>query len=1859
MPRKSTQLRRPKDHPTQQPPKRKSRKALDAFAIAESEIPTRLGVRRSRLGDDDDFSKRKRHPARDMDDDDDDSDGPNNKRRRTGDDSDFDENAGSDGEGHRWRLGEVDSDDDEELDSDEAMGSSDEERFDGFSFRGSSKSAPKKKKQPSKKSDRNISLSEDVEDGESEEGSDEDEDDLGEDAVDLLTAWDMNTAAEEEEKTEQAAKAKKQTSDDESEEYDSESEGEDDSDANEDDDDLSLPEDEADEHGLSKLQNFVNSMETASTKKSSRKTTGSHEHSAPTEFGLASTRKLTAADLLPSITDSRLKNSLKHVDSAVAAQKSSSGIPGKLDAPLAKRQQDKLDRAAAYEKSKETLDRWLDTVKANRRAEHLVFPLPDPNAQQSLRLGTVKPQNDLESTIQNILVESGLAEENGKDAEDQVQEFEELQARKLPLEEIRARRAELRKRRDLMFREEVRAKRIKKIKSKSYRRVHRREREKLEQQERQALLEAGVDPDEEEREANERRRAEARMGSKHKDSKWAKSLKQTGRTAWDEEARLGVADLALKEEELRKRIEGKRVTRGDDDYLGSSSSESEDENPWDEEAASDAEKRKLQKKLSKLEGGDEAKPEYSGPHAKLLSMKFMQNAEAARKAQNDAELRQLNRELHGEESQSEAESEVGRRKFGHTEGTKSSKEKAQTTSRNEFEEAPGSDDEENHARSADEDVNMVLNRPAEKKPAERSGAKSQGRRPNGDSKATEEPAEEENPWLVQTNRTNRRAQVDDSQQTVDIAVNDAKMPAPGHKGASSAQVAKPSTSSKKQHLEETSDSDGESVPVLLKNHDLVKRAFAGDEVVQDFEQEKQDTIREEDDQVIDNTLPGWGSWTGEGVSKKQQKRQKRFLTKVEGVKPQSRQDAKLSRVIINEKRIKKNNRYLATQLPHQFETKQQYERSLRMPLGPEWTTKETLQSATKPRVIMKQGIIKPMEKPMVYHTALEREGHQVQEPKASPTTGGPLNNFIHGILDGSDSLVNDLFDLGGDKDKDGEQSDPKPTSPAGNKPNTGDSGPVTQPAPKPTEPPKNTEPPKEPEPPKNTVPSKDTEDPKKPEPLKSTEPPKPTGATKPTHSSKAPADESESNNIHTKPTEAPTAPDNPERPQGGPTTAMANQQDVFVPVATGPIPQTISARNDHPVPKNHVRSDRPIETNKFYAGLYLGTQTNASFTMPYSLAWSKGTGNLQSWGMGISHVEMDKVALGPPEDNIPGKPVKYYVNPIGIQSMILSAQELQNQTVLNVENPLAFSANAVLQPRDGSRERITFPVLQGMGFVTGIYSGLQPNVESAVGYTKVVSAGSPRPGIFKYVASLIDGTTWLIYYTPQDGKDPGPRLESAHLLRGPLGWSGTIQVAKNPAGVSGEKLYDNSAGVYAVQGSVSGAVSDRTGTYQLAWAKDGKDPERTPLMMFALPHHLESFDNSTQGRATNITLRTTTKGMAAAVIGESWTFVEPDLPVDMGFAPWSTSEGSINKLSARAQKVLTDVAPTELKQDVNNQTDLNSMYYSGKAFSKIATLVYTVDKLGGNPQMAAQTLDDLKKALAKFVNNKQQFPLIYDNVWKGVVSSASYDGGDSGADFGNTLYNDHHFHYAYFIHAAAIIGALDPDWIQHNKDWVNMLVRDAGNSASNDPLFPFSRGFDWYHGHSWAKGLFESYDGKDQESTSEDMMFAYALKMWGKTVGDPSMEARGNLMLGVLRRSLRNYFLLEEENKNHPEKFVPNKVTGILFENKVDHTTYFGANLEYIHGIHMLPLMPASAYVRSRKFVKEEWEALFAPQAADPASKVGGGWKGVLYANLAIINPEESWKFFAQSDFNYTWIDQGASRTWYLAYAAGLGGAPS
>jgi U3 small nucleolar RNA-associated protein 14 len=927
--------------------KNKSRKrTLNAFSIASIQNPETHKLRRHRLGeaaDDDQPQRKKARVDADSDEDEEEEDaGPSkhNKRAPKGRFDELDVSEGSDSEGNHWKMGVVDDDDDESLDSDEAFGSSDEEKFSGFTFRGSSggkgkKKALKKKVAPKKDLDEDLDL--DEAESEMEE---EDDDGLGEDAIDLATMLDQYEASDEEEDVLNGSEASSDQDDEDSgDEAESESSMSD------------LEEDEDDEDKLSRLQNLVSSLHPESKASKSRiREKDPHEARAPSTAGLVSSEKFDIKDILASTSDSQLKAISKQVGNIPKLPKKDP----KLAASLPKRQKDKLDRIAANEKAKQTLDRWNDTVKQNRQAEHLTFPLVDPEtakpfgARHLLPTSQTAPMNDLESAIQNIMQESGLISGNTNEEEERILGFEELTANKMPLEEVQARRAELRKARDLMFREEVRAKRIKKIKSKSYRRVHRKEREKLAAMERDAFAEGGEEEmDEEEREAADRRRAEERMGAKHRDSKWAKSMKKSGRSVWDDDAKSGVSEMARRNEELRRRIEGKEVrdedASGDD---GFSSSEDDEDDEDDSDVDDETEEfRRLQRQLSRIDG-----PEVEDSGSGLHNMKFMREAEARRAAQNKEDIARMRKELAGEQSEEdEEEPTIGRKLFG---PTKASKPIAVSTAQNEFEEPFGSDDEERQELISGA-MDSTLSATESNYKLRRKGAIAPTKT---------------NPSELSKPVQNGRAQ---SQSKTSGAVHKKKsqsgpelLPGEKHSQPDADGWVTVNYDNKYEHEEE------ELLPTepdLVDQAEILRRAFAGDDVEEAFEDEKRATIVDEDDKIIDDTLPGWGAWVGEGVSKKDQRRNKgRWLRKVEGIKADDRKDKKLKHVIINQKRVKKTVGYLAPALPFPFVNRAEYERSLRMPIGNEWNVKEVFQESTKPRVLVKAGsIIKPMAKPMV------------------------------------------------------------------------------------------------------------------------------------------------------------------------------------------------------------------------------------------------------------------------------------------------------------------------------------------------------------------------------------------------------------------------------------------------------------------------------------------------------------------------------------------------------------------------------------------------------------------------------------------------------------------------------------------------------------------------------------------------------------------------------------------------------------------------------------------------------------------------------------------------------------------------------
>ncbi|KAL6703657.1 hypothetical protein ACN47E_009431 [Coniothyrium glycines] len=961
-------------------PKKAAKRALNAFSIAQHENPEKVKIRRHRLGEiEQTASTRKRTRDEDEDDegDDDEDDEPRRSKRRTGDES-YDE--GSDSEGNTWQMGHVDDDDDEDIDSDEAFGESDEERFEGFTFRGSSKGAKKPIKKKGREEDADSDMS--LDEGDSADGEEE-EDDFGDEGIDLATALDQYEEDEREEKREKERKRKKVDAFGGSDE----SEDSEPSDADSDDED---------EDRQAQLKDLISSLATQEEEKSRGRRAEVHESAVPDEFGVV--RKVDLLSFKPKVVNEEKKRALKLLRDDKTSKRND--IARKLDAPLPKRQQDKLGRAAANEKANETLERWTDTIKRNRRAENLVFPLQnksggEPVGEKTLQPTTTSaPANELESTIQAILQQSGLS--NGKEDEEKIQKWEELQTNKLPIEEVMKRRAQLRMERELMFREEIRSKRIKKIKSKAYRRVHRKEREKLLEKERAQLKADGVDLSEEEREYNDRRRAEERMGAKHRESKWAKGIKATGRAAWDQSALEGVTEMARRNEELRRRVEGKSIR--DDDDEGSDVPSDEDESDDDQ-----SDEDLLQKSLSKLNQNP-----FSTDKSKLGQMKFMQRAEATKRAENDEVVEQMRRELAGEDSVSEDENEnaakSGRRKYGPGNDITAPAIQVQ---RNEFEEQPGSDEETANARTTGETTQEPASTTAKSVKKNAANALLNGIRKSQRSAAPSpaELADVPNPFLTKArkekgpkepelishvaqsqpasvkpkskSRTKTPAQpaLEPQSTTVDaflqqrITATDADGWATILSGQDDDDDSDAAANKEQGDpgLDEEDDEPDIDLTSLLRNRSLTATAFAGDDVASSFALEKAAAIAQDAPQETVSVLPGWGAWTGDGLSKKAQRRNRGLTstTATAGIAAAQRKDRKLDRVIISEKRVKPSVKYMASQVPFPFENREQYERSLRVPRGKEWTTKKTFQDATRPRVIVKQGVIAPLRKPLV------------------------------------------------------------------------------------------------------------------------------------------------------------------------------------------------------------------------------------------------------------------------------------------------------------------------------------------------------------------------------------------------------------------------------------------------------------------------------------------------------------------------------------------------------------------------------------------------------------------------------------------------------------------------------------------------------------------------------------------------------------------------------------------------------------------------------------------------------------------------------------------------------------------------------
>ena len=114
---------------------------------------------------------------------------------------------------------------------------------------------------------------------------------------------------------------------------------------------------------------------------------------------------------------------------------------------------------------------------------------------------------------------------------------------------------------------------------------------------------------------------------------------------------------------------------------------------------------------------------------------------------------------------------------------------------------------------------------------------------------------------------------------------------------------------------------------------------------------------------------GWGDWAGPGntgISQKILNKRDKLIKIQEDIangKKKERADIKnkqMSNVMLSDRRIKTASKYKIDEIPHPFTSREEYERSLQMPIGEEWNATNVVRQNTKPEILLRAGrIIEP------------------------------------------------------------------------------------------------------------------------------------------------------------------------------------------------------------------------------------------------------------------------------------------------------------------------------------------------------------------------------------------------------------------------------------------------------------------------------------------------------------------------------------------------------------------------------------------------------------------------------------------------------------------------------------------------------------------------------------------------------------------------------------------------------------------------------------------------------------------------------------------------------------------------------------
>ena len=252
-----------------------------------------------------------------------------------------------------------------------------------------------------------------------------------------------------------------------------------------------------------------------------------------------------------------------------------------------------------------------------------------------------------------------------------------------------------------------------------------------------------------------------------------------------------------------------------------------------------------------------------------------------------------------------------------------------------------------------------------------------------------------------------------------------------------------------------------------------------------------------------------------------------------------------------------------------------------------------------------------------------------------------------------------------------------------------------------------------------------------------------------------------------------------------------------------------------------------------------------------------------------------------------------------------------------------------------------------------------------------------------------------------------------------------------------------------------------------------------------------------------------------------------------------------------------------------------------------------------------------------YENGEVAFLFYYNNSWSTMLGYPAGHGQDNNI-------NDHHFHWGYFIHAAAFLEQFEPGWASQWGEMVNLLIRDAASPNRNDDTFPFLRNFSPYAGHSWANGFATFPQGNDQESTSESMQFASSLIHWGTITENDEIRDLGIYIYTTEQTAIEEYWfdMYKRNFQSNQQYSLVSRVWG----NSYDNGTFWTADITASYVIELYPMHAGSLYLgHNTNYVQTIWDELKQYTGVlNPNDTNPNLWHDTIWKYLSFLNPDEA-----------------------------------